>query len=194
MKAFDLVLSGLGGQGVMTLARIFAAAASREGIKVTLFEGTGLTQRGGSVFGFIRFGEHWSAKIRAHTADSIISLEFSEILNVIHFLKADGSVLINAGSVYDYYTKLNPDAYPSPTSIENIIKKHTSHFRIIPASQLAKESGSPQAVNMVMLGAMARNDLPVTFEGIKWAVEHTNAKFAAPNLNAFQKGVDFDIN
>ncbi len=191
MNPYNLVLAGLGGQGVMTVSQVLAAAASREGMEVKLFEGTGITQRGGGVFGFVRFGETYGPKIPAGMADTIISLEISEIVSVIHYLKPEGQVWANAGRIHGYYTKLRPDSYPSQESIETMIRLKTSHLRLIPAERLAQESGSPQAVNMVMLGAFSSNNTLLKDESIAWAIQETNKRFAQVNLDAFWKGHEF---
>lgn len=191
MKQFNLVLSGLGGQGVMTISQVLAAAASRESVQVKLFEGTGITQRGGGVFSFVRFGEAYSPRIPVEKADAIISLEISEIANVIHYLKSQGQLWTNSGRIHGYYTKLRPDSYPAQESIEAMIQLKTSHLHIVPANRLAKESGSPQVVNMVMLGAFSSGNSLLKNDSITWAIQEINKKFASSNLNAFWKGYEF---
>ncbi len=191
MKKYNLVLSGLGGQGVMTISQVLAAAASREGIDVKLFEGTGITQRGGGVFSFVRFGEVHSPKIPMGEADAIICLEISEIASVIDYLKPEGEIWTNTGRIHGYYTKLRPELYPTQEDIEAMIRLKTPHLHVLPADRLSQEAGSPQAVNMVMLGAFSSGNSLLKKECITWAVEETNKRFAAANLEAFRKGYEF---
>lgn len=190
VNRYDLVLSGLGGQGVMTISQVLAAAASREGLRVRLFEGTGIAQRGGGIFSFVRFGETHSPKIPLAEADAIVSLEISEIASVIQYLKPQGQVLTNSGRIHGYYTKLRPELYPAEESIENMIGLKTSHLHIISADRLAQDAGSPQAVNMVMLGAFCSINSLLQNDSITWAIQETNKKFASSNLNAFKKGYE----
>jgi len=191
MGKMDIVFAGLGGQGVMTLLQVFASAASKENIPVKNFEGTGITQRGGGVFGFVRLGDSHSPKIPTGTADVLISLELSEIVNLIHYLKPQGEVWANSDKVHGYYTRLIPDLYPDQKMIEPLVKMWTSHLHLLPAIRLAQEAGSPQAVNMVMLGAFSRNNTFLKLDSITRAIEEANKKFAASNLEAFWKGYHF---
>jgi indolepyruvate ferredoxin oxidoreductase beta subunit len=191
MKKFDIVFAGLGGQGVMTLLQVLAAAATKEQIQVRNFEGTGITQRGGGVFGFVRLGETFGPKIPAGEADAIISLELSEVVNVIHYLKPQGGVWTNSEKIHGYYTRLHPERYHLPQKIEALIRMKTPHLQLAPASRLAQEANSPQAVNMVMLGAFSKTNGFLKTESITWAIEEVNKKFATANLEAFWKGYRF---
>jgi indolepyruvate ferredoxin oxidoreductase beta subunit len=191
MEPYNLVLSGLGGQGVMTISQVLVAAASHERIRVKLFEGTGITQRGGGVFSFLRFGETYSPKIPVAEGDAILSLEISEIASVIHYLKPQGQVWANSGRIDGYYSKLNPAVYPSQESIETMVRLTTPHLHLIPADRLARESGSPRAVNMVMLGAFSGGNALLKQDSITWAIQETNRRFAASNLDAFRRGYAF---
>ena len=191
MEKLDIVFSGLGGQGVMTLLQVLAAAAAKDHIPVRNFEGTGITQRGGGVFGFVRLGDSYGPKIPVGTADALVSLEPSEIVNVIRYLKPQGEVWANTGKVHGYYTKLAPDLYPHQERIEALVRTRTPHLYLLPAAHLAQEAGSPQAVNMVMLGAFCKTNSFLKLESVTWAIEDTNKKFADSNLEAFRKGYDF---
>jgi indolepyruvate ferredoxin oxidoreductase beta subunit len=191
MGKMDIVFAGLGGQGVMTLLQVLAGAAFRDNVPVKNFEGTGITQRGGGVFGFVRLGETYGPKIPVGEADAIISLEISEIVNVIHYLKPQGQVWANSEKVHGYYTRLHPDRYPLQEKIEGLVRLKTSSFHLLPATRLAQQAGSPQAVNMVMLGAFSKINTYLKTDSITRAIEETNKKFAASNLEAFWKGYHF---
>lgn len=191
MKPYNLVLSGLGGQGVMTISHVLARAASREGVSAKLFEGTGITQRGGGVFSFVRFGEVYSPKIAEGEAHGIVCLEISEVVRVINYLESRGKIWINTARVQGYYTKLRPKLYPREQEIEALVLLKTPYLCKIPADRLAREAGSPQAVNMVMLGAFVRGEVLLRKESVIQAIEETNRRFAAANVAAFEKGYDF---
>ena len=191
MGKMDIVFAGLGGQGVMTLLQVLAGAAYKENVQVKNFEGTGITQRGGGVFGFVRLGDAFGPKIPVGEADAIVSLELSEIVNVIQYLKPSGQVWANSEKVHGYYTKLHPDRYPLQEKIEAMVRLKTPHLLLIPASRLAQEAGSPQAVNMVMLGAFSKSNHFLKTETITGAIEEANKKFATANLEAFWKGYRF---
>ncbi len=191
MERLDIVFSGLGGQGVMTLLQVLAGAASKDHIPVRTFEGTGITQRGGGVFGFVRLGQSFSPKIPVGTADVIIGLELSEIVSVIHYLKPSGEVLANSGKIHGYYTRLTPELYPDQEKIETLVKMRTPRLHLLPAVHLAQEAGSSQAVNMVMLGAFCKTNSFLKLESVTQAIEESNEKFANSNLEAFQRGYNF---
>ena len=191
MKNYDIVLAGLGGQGVMTISQVLAAASHREGIRVKLFEGTGITQRGGGVFGFVRLGESCSPRIPMGKANTLISLEISEIASVFHYLKPQGEIWTNSGRVHSYYSKLQPHLYPPQEKLEGLIRLRTPHLYVIPAGELAREAGSPQAVNMVMMGAFLSGSSLLKTESVIRAIEEINPKFARLNLEAFWKGYSF---
>ncbi|NIQ39246.1 MAG: hypothetical protein GTN81_11725 [Proteobacteria bacterium] len=191
MKAFNLVISGLGGQGVMTISQMLAAAGSHEGLGVRLFEGTGITQRGGGVYAFVRFGEVYSPRIPVGEADAIISLEISEIVGVIHYLESDGQVWTNSEKIHGYYSKLRPQSYPDQNRIVAAIRLRTRELHIIPADRLAQQAESPRAVNMVMMGAFSRGNTFLRTESITEAIAQINPKFAEANLEAFWTGYRF---
>ncbi len=191
MKQYNLVLSGLGGQGVMTVSQVFATAALRKNVQVKLFEGTGISQRGGGVFSFVRFGKSNSPKIPLGRGDAIISLEISEVASVIQYLKQQGQIWTSSGTIHGYYTKLSPELYPIQDDIEAMIRLKTTHLHMIPADRLAQEAGSAQAVNMVMLGAFSSSNSVLNTDSLTWAIEEINKKFAVANLNAFWKGYEF---
>lgn len=191
MKNCDIVIAGLGGQGVMTIAQVLALGGLRQGWRVKIFEGTGMTQRGGGVFSFVRFGEAFSPKIPLGQADVLISLEPSEILNVIRFLKPQGAVWMESERIHGYYSKLSPHLYPSEEKLKALIRVRTNQRFVVPARELARQSGSPQAANMVMLGAFLAHSELLRADSIVQAIEEVNEKFAPSNLEAFWKGYGF---
>lgn len=194
MKQYNLAFSGLGGQGVMTVSQVLAAAAANEDKKVVVFEGTGISQRGGGVFSFIRFGEFSSPKIPIGGADALVSLEISEITRIIQYLKPQGQIWANAGKIHGYYTKLRPELYPEEEKIIEMTRLKTDQIYLIPAHRLAQEAGSSQAINMTMLGAFSSANSILNMDSITAAIEESSKKFAEVNLRAFWKGHDFAKN
>lgn len=188
MKDFDIVIAGLGGQGVMTIAQVLALGGLRQGLRVKVFEGTGMTQRGGSVFTFVRFGKAFSPRMPLGQADVLISLEPSEILSVLHYLRPEGAIWMNSERVHSYYSKLSPDLYPSEEKLRALIHMRTNRLFVVPASEIARQSGSPQAANMVMLGAFWAHHELFRTDFLTQAIEEVNQRFASSNLNAFWKG------
>lgn len=194
MKQYNLAFSGLGGQGVMTVSQVLAAAAAHENVQVLVFEGTGISQRGGGVFSFVRFGESYSPKIPIGGADALISLEISEISRIIHYLKPQGQIWANSGIIHGYYTKVRPELYPMEEKIKEMTRLKTNHLYMIPARQLAQEAGSAQAVNMTMLGAFSSVNSILNMDSITWAIEESSKKFVEVNLKAFWNGYNYAKN
>ncbi|MGB6340765.1 MAG: 2-oxoacid:acceptor oxidoreductase family protein [Candidatus Aminicenantaceae bacterium] len=194
MKQYNLAFSGLGGQGVMTVSQVLAAAAAHENVQVLVFEGTGISQRGGGVFSFVRFGESYSPKIPIGGADALISLEISEIIRIIKYLKPQGQIWTNSGTIHGYYTKLRPELYPMEDKIKEMTRLKTDHLYMIPARRLAQEAGSAQAVNMTMLGAFSSENSILNMDSITRAIEESSKKFAEVNLKAFWNGYNFAKN
>jgi indolepyruvate ferredoxin oxidoreductase, beta subunit len=191
MGKYDIVLAGLGGQGVMTISQVLAVAGHREGMEVKYFEGTGMTQRGGGVFSFVRFGRSFSPRIPLGRADALISLEISEVASVLHYLKREGGVWTNSGRIDGYYSKLDPRLYPLQEQVEGLVRLRTPRLSLIPAVELAREAGSPQAVNMVMMGAFLAESALLKTEFVTQAIEEANPKFSKLNLEAFWRGYSF---
>jgi len=194
MEHYNLAFSGLGGQGVMTVSQVLATAAAHENVQVVVFEGTGISQRGGGVFSFVRFGESYSPKIPIGGADALISLEISEIIRIIQYLKPQGQIWVNSGKIHGYYTKLRPELYPMEDKIREMIRLKTNHLSMIPARRLAQEAGSAQAINMTMLGAFSSVNSILNMDSIIWAIEESSKKFAEVNLKAFWIGYNFAKN
>ncbi len=192
MDQYNLVMVGLGGQGVMTISQILATTASKEGIPVRLFEATGLTQRGGSVQGHLRLGESYSPKIPLGNAQGLICLELSEIARgSTHYLAKNGKVWINTAKIYDHHTKLRPDLYPSIEKLKALVNLRTDRIYMIPADSLAQDAGSAQAVNMVMIGAFANYEPILKTDSIVQAIHEKSGRFAPINIDAFWKGYNF---
>lgn len=124
-------------------------------------------------------------------AEAIVSLEISEVARVIPFLKPQGEVWSSSGEIHGYDTKLHPHLYPAAAKIAALVQLRTPHLHLIPAPRLAKEAGSSQAVNMVMLGAFSRKNPFLDPDSITWAMEQVSPTFAKVNQEAFWRGFRF---
>lgn len=147
MKA-DVVLAGVGGQGVLSVAAILAEAARREGLVVKQGEIHGMSQRGGAVQANLRLadGPIDADLIPGGGADLILGLEPVEALRYLDFLRPGGTLLTAA----DAFENI-PD-YPDPEDVYRMIASVEGSV-LIEAGALAREAGSPRAANVVMAGA-----------------------------------------
>lgn len=185
-EKIDIILSGVGGQGVLSVGAIVSMAAMREGYKVRQSEVHGMAQRGGAVLAHLRIssGVIESDLIPRGGADVVLSMEPLESLRYVNFLRPDG-VLITASEPVENITD-----YPPLDEIHRMIKAQSSS-RLIESKTLAKDAGSQRSVNMVLVGALSPY-LPFKSEAVESAIKD---KFTSKgedvvqtNLKAFRLG------
>ncbi len=150
----NILVSGIGGQGVMTAAELLAEAAIEQGFDVKKTEVAGMAQRGGVVTSHIRFGEKvLSPSIAEGEADIMLSFEVAEALRWQHWVKDDGAILVNNNKMEPPVVNLGLFEYPS----NPITKLKASAKKIVyfDATAIARELGNMKLVNTIMLGAVA---------------------------------------
>ncbi len=190
MTDFDMILAGVGGQGVLLFAEILGDAALQDGLNVRVSEIHGMAQRGGAVISDVRIGEKTLAPtILEGTADVIVGMEPMEALRSIKYASNKTLVLINT-------TAIKPSAIPQSAvypSLETILEKirlFTKNTFAIDAAEIARSLGSVAVQNIVMLGALAATGkLPFKSETIKNSIRAAvSAKYVEINLIAFEAG------
>ncbi|MDR2245578.1 MAG: indolepyruvate oxidoreductase subunit beta [Treponema sp.] len=166
----DIILAGVGGQGVLSIAAIIAHAAVSAGLNVRQSEVHGMAQRGGAVLAHLRIsgGAIASDLVPRGGADLIIAMEPLESLRYAAWLGPNGA-LVTASEPF-----VNIPDYPELDGITAVIRRFPV-YRLVDAGALAKKAGHPRAVNMVMVGA-ASPFLPVPPEILESAI---SAMFAA---------------
>jgi len=153
-KTFNIIISGTGGQGLITLTQIIAEAALIEGLDVKTSELHGLSQRGGAVETHIRFGKKvYSPLVSSGSADLILSLETLESLRVFSYANSKTIFLVNK------FTLSFPGS-PKEKEILRKLKSITKNLKIIPASEICqKELGKEVVSGIYLLGYAAHNKL-----------------------------------
>lgn len=184
----NLILAGVGGQGLLALAAVIGEAARSLNLHVLQAEVHGMAQRGGVVQSHLRYSDQpiHSALVKEGTAHLILSLEPMEALRYLPHLTIDGVVVTNSVPF-----KNIPD-YPDEECIEQEILC-TANSRLIDAVELAKVAGALQAANMVMLGAGAPFlELPIEVleTGIRSVFTGKPEVVIETNLRAFQLGLE----
>ena len=151
----DVILAGVGGQGVLSIAAVIAQAAAAEGFNVRQSEVHGMAQRGGAVLAHLRVSDKPIASdlVPRGGADLIISMEPLESLRYAAWLSPSGAVVTAAEPL------VNIPNYPDISQVIKTLRAFPA-VRVVEAGALAKEAGLARAVNMVMVGA-ASPFLPV---------------------------------
>jgi len=185
---YDVILAGVGGQGVLSVASIIARAALDEGLEVRQSEVHGMAQRGGAVLAHLRIADGKIAGdlVPKGGADLIISMEPLESLRYLSWLKTTGA-LVTAAEPY-----ININNYPDITEVKSAIKS-LKFYRLVEASSLAKEAGLAKAVNTVMVGA-ASFFLPIKPQSLEKTIaavfSKKDEKAVSANAKAFKLGQD----
>jgi Pyruvate:ferredoxin oxidoreductase and related 2-oxoacid:ferredoxin oxidoreductases, gamma subunit len=183
---YDIVLAGVGGQGVLSIAAIIAREAQAEGLAVRQSEVHGMSQRGGAVSAQLRISgsKVLSDLVPSGGADMILSMELLESLRYASYLKPDGVLVTAADSL------VNIPNYPEASLLVASVKSFPCSA-LVEAADLARAAGSARAVNMVMVGAASRF-IPLRPEGLKERIaELFSAKGQSvvdANLAAFAAG------
>jgi indolepyruvate ferredoxin oxidoreductase beta subunit len=182
----NIMIVGVGGQGTLLASRILGNAVIRMGYDVKVSEVHGMSQRGGSVVTYVKYGEKvYSPVIDNGEADIVLAFELLEAYRALPALKAGGQLIVNDQRINPMPVITGAAQYP-----ENILEKLSSKVNTtsVDALALATEAGSIKAVNVVLIGVMAKNtDIPydVWVETIRTTVP---PKFLDINLKAFDLG------
>ncbi len=184
----DIVLAGVGGQGILTIAAIVGQAAVSQGLNVKQSEVHGMAQRGGSVIAHLRLdSEAIKADLIAPgTADVLLAMEPLEALRNLEFLSSDGVLISNATAV------TNLAEYPQLSELLAVLEGH-AHSHVLACDEIAKSLGSARSVNMVLLGALAKY-LALPAESLTAIIRklftRKGAAVLESNLKAFAAGQD----
>ncbi len=181
------MIVGVGGQGTLLASRILGNAVISEGYDVKVSEVHGMSQRGGSVVTYVRYGEKVNSPIiDKGGADIILAFEELEALRALPFLKKDGKIIVNTQNIDPMPVITGAAAYPE--HIIDSLKAEGADVTAVDALDLAIKAGNMKSVNVVLIGVMAKNTaIPenVWRDTIKSTVPE---KFLEANLKAFELG------
>ena len=184
----DIILSGVGGQGILSIATVIGRAALAEGLQIKQAEVHGMSQRGGDVQSHLRisFSEIRSDLIPRGAADLIISLEPMESLRYLEWLSAEGWIVTSTVPV------INIPNYPDEEALTKELEAQP-HVIALDADALAREAASPRSANMALLGAAAPLldlDAGLLEEGIRAIFARKGEAVVEANLAAFRAGYE----
>ena len=183
----SVMIVGVGGQGSLLASKLLGRLLVDEGYDVKVSEVHGMSQRGGSVVTYVRYGDKvYSPIITEGEADIIISFEKLEAARYARFLKADGTIVVNTQEIDPMPVIIGAAEYP--TDVLSELTAKGLKVEALDALSLAVKAGSPKAVNIVLMGKAAEKfGIPKE----KWiaAIENTVApKFVEMNKVAFELG------
>ncbi|MBQ9860593.1 MAG: indolepyruvate oxidoreductase subunit beta [Clostridia bacterium] len=187
MKTTSVMIVGVGGQGSLLASKLLGRLLLDEGYDVKVSEVHGMSQRGGSVVTYVRFGDKvYSPIVTDGEADIIISFEKLEAARYARYLKADGRIVVNTQQIDPMPVIIGAAEYP--TDVLDELTAKGVQIEALDALSLAQQAGSAKAVNIVLMGRAAKYfDIP--YERWITAIENTVApKFVEMNKVAFDLG------
>ena len=188
MKTKSVMIVGVGGQGSLLASKLLGRLLTDEGYDVKVSEVHGMSQRGGSVVTYVRFGEKvYSPIIGKGQADILVSFEKMEAVRYADFLKPEGTAVINDYEIVPMNVAAGEEKYP-----EGIIEEMSANFKtvVLDAAKIALDLGNAKCMNIVLFGAMVK---ALNLDNIDWeeALKETlPAKILDINLKAFKAGYE----
>lgn len=190
MNTKSIMIVGVGGQGTLLASRLLGAALLSEGYDVKVSEVHGMSQRGGSVVTYVKYGEKVASPIvQKGQADLILAFEQLEAARWLPFLKTDGTIIANTQQIDPMPVVIGTAEYP--LGVLDAVRATGANLTEIDALSLAVKAGSPKAVNVVLIGVMASH-MDISYAVWENAIRATvPEKFLELNLKAFEYGYHF---
>jgi indolepyruvate ferredoxin oxidoreductase beta subunit len=189
MKKMDILVTGVGGQGVVLASDIIGETALAAGFDVKKTDTLGMAQRGGSVVSHVRLAEKvWSPLIKEGEVDLLLAFEKLEAARWSHYLKPGAIAIINSYEQPPLSVSLGQAKYPKDNEITAALKRRTDRIYFIDGNKLAKELGNLRTLNILMLGCFsvfASFGIDVWQESISRRLPE---KLREINLQAFAEG------
>jgi len=188
-KVTNIILTGVGGQGILMASEVISEAAVQAGYDVKKSEVHGMAQRGGSVNSHVRFGEKvYSTLVMKDDCDLLLAFEKLEALRMASFVKEDGNIIVNN-------QRINPSTVISgaavyPENIEEALKKRFKSVTFVDALKIGQQAGNPRTANTAMLGAASKLlDIPADIWE-KAIIQRVPERYIEANLKAFKMGLE----
>lgn len=181
MNTVNIVLSGLGGQGILFMTKILSRAALEKGLKTLGAETHGMAQRGGSVISHLRLGDVEGTLVRTGSANYLLALEENEAYRNIPFLGRGGRLYANAGG----------PGFPRE-EVRPYLEGLGVTCRSVPAGEIALELGAPMSSNLALLGFFSSfREEPLSHEDLRSTIERISPeRLRETNLRVFDAGYE----
>lgn len=185
-----IFLTGVGGQGTLLASRLLGEAALAAGYSPQVSETHGMAQRGGVVISTVVLGDLKSPLISSGEADILLGFEALETFRALDRCHSQSLIIANTAAIVPYPVSIGKNTYPDVTRLLELMAGKVGSLLAFDAGDLARQAGTPLAVNMVLLGALgATAKLPFPQEDILTLIRtRTNPKFLEANLSAFRMG------
>jgi len=193
LEEYNILISSIGGQGGVTLARVISRAAFTQGYRVRVGETLGMAQRGGSVESHVRFGERvYGPLIPYGSCDVLLSLEPAEALRASRYIGRKTKAIVNTVPRLPISVQLKQQKYPATEEIASILKKLMEEVYLMDAVELAERAGSAGSMNIAVLGAyMALEGNVLKIDSVKEAMATSlPSRFMKQNTAAFELGME----
>jgi len=189
MKAYNLLITGVGGQGTVVASDILAAVGLAAGYDVKKSDVLGLAVRGGSVISHVRWGEVVHSPIVPEgRVDVLLAFEYLECLRWLGQLRPEGTILVNQQRIFPVVVSAGLAEYPKPEATTQALLRATSRVYAVPGLEIAQRLGNTRTLNVVLLGALSglmEVDPQIWVDVIRKRVP---AKVADLNSEAFWQG------
>ena len=189
MKKFDLLITGVGGQGVILVSDIIGEAAIAAGYDVKKTDTLGMAQRGGSVVSHVRISRRvWSPLIKEGEADILVAFEKLEAARWGHYLRPGAIVIVNNHALPPLSVNLGNERYPSDEEITDILRQWSQRIYFVNGTSRVRELGDIRTLNMFMLGCTSLF-LPLKVHIWKDSIsQHISPTIRQINIHAFNQG------
>ncbi|MBR5044089.1 MAG: indolepyruvate oxidoreductase subunit beta [Clostridia bacterium] len=192
MKTVNVMIVGVGGQGSLLASKLLGKVLLDAGYDVKVSEVHGMSQRGGSVVTYVRFGDRVASPIiDLGESDFILSFEKLEAARYAEYLSPNGKIIVNTQEIDPMPVIVGRAVYPS--HVLNELESRDVTVDAVDALSLAERAGTAKAVNVVLLGRLARSLPDIPREAWQDAIKSSvKPKFVEVNLRAFDLGYALD--
>ncbi len=192
-KAYQMIVCGVGGQGILTITDVIVIAAQKKGLHVLGSEVHGMAQKGGSVVTNLKIGDKLHSPTNPiGTCEVLVGLEQNETLRYMKFLKPGGTAITSNTVLFPITWKKDKKAADNAKEkIEENISKFDVKLMMIEAEELAVKAGLALTQNIVLLGALSQvENFPLSADELRSALkERVPTKYIEQNLKAFDLGI-----